>query len=290
MEPHLIPSFGYYNYSFISADPLHAEIREEMRSYFDTGAIDDTMFPVYTEKALKKLGRSSYKIDEAILELENTCAPLPADFCFFRQVLLCADVCYSVPFPSAVYTSQTVVISVQPAPAGSASCSENCCKACTVYEKTTGETLVSFKISRQLFPGNRHAGSFCGNGHPDISLAGPDTFDIRDGKLSTRFATGTIYLLYYKKETDENQYQLIPDNYAIAEYIKAFIKYKLYEHLYNTTTDETFNQIERKYNNYQQQYLDAYIIADAEIKKQTVYQKIDAIKRQRRYMDRYYIP
>ena len=60
----------YYKYNFISPEPLYANVKEELRSYLDTGAIDDTMWNVYTDKCLQKLGRSSYKILEWMLEKE----------------------------------------------------------------------------------------------------------------------------------------------------------------------------------------------------------------------------
>ena len=56
----------YYKYNFVSPEPIFAEVKEELRSYFDTGMVDDILFPKYVEDCLKRLGRSSYKITNNI--------------------------------------------------------------------------------------------------------------------------------------------------------------------------------------------------------------------------------
>ena len=37
----------YYEKPFKSADPVIAKVKLELRSYFDTGAVDDSLFPIY---------------------------------------------------------------------------------------------------------------------------------------------------------------------------------------------------------------------------------------------------
>ena len=53
---------NYYKYPFESPEPLYAKIKLELKSYFDTGAVDDLLFPVYIKYCLDKLGRLSYDI------------------------------------------------------------------------------------------------------------------------------------------------------------------------------------------------------------------------------------
>jgi hypothetical protein len=52
----------YYKYNFVSPEPVYSTVKEELKSYFDTGAIDDLLFPTYLDKALKKLGRTTFVI------------------------------------------------------------------------------------------------------------------------------------------------------------------------------------------------------------------------------------
>jgi len=283
-----LPSY-YHTYEFISPASLYAEIKEEMKSYFATGVVDDTMFPVYTRKALDKLQKAAYKIDEAVLELENGAACLPGDFCFVREVWACISSHLSVPLPSAVYHSKTYVIS----PTGDfdacnpCSCPENCDRRFQVLEKTGGHVVFSFNHSYRLKAGGRNALSFCSQ---ESQLQdGWDTFDIRDGKIITAGSEGFLHLIYYKKDYEEDQYELIPDNFRITEYIKAFIKYKVFEQIFNEVADESFNQAERKYQIYKQEYYDAFISADAEVKKQTVRQKVNSFHAASRRMSKYFI-
>lgn len=260
-----------------------------MKSYFATGVVDDTMFPIYTRKALDKLQKAAYKIDEVILELENGAACLPADFSYVREVWACITSHLSVPLPSARYHSKTYVIS----PTGNfdacnpCSCPENCDRKFQVLEKTMGQVIFSFNHSYRLKPGSRNAQSFCAS--DCLTHDGWDTFDLRDGKIITAGSDGILHLIYYKKGYDEDQYELIPDNFRIAEYIKAFIKYKVYEQIFNEVADESFNQAERKYQIYKQEYNDAYISADAEVKKQTIRQKVNSFHAASRRMNKYII-
>jgi len=50
----------YYKYNFVSPEPIYSIVKEELKSYFDTGAVDDLMFPTYlfltTSLLLEKLG------------------------------------------------------------------------------------------------------------------------------------------------------------------------------------------------------------------------------------------
>ena len=83
---------------------------------------------------------------------------------------------------------------------------------------------------------------------------------------------------------------MVPDNYRIKEYIELFIKYKMFETLTNQCNDETFNQLQQKMVNYKQLSDEAFIMADLEVKKQTVYQKRDNIKRSLNRFRMYEIP
>ncbi|NLR60679.1 hypothetical protein HGH93_21395 [Chitinophaga polysaccharea] len=283
-----LPSY-YHTYQFISPSSLYAEIKEEMKSYFATGVVDDTMFPIYTRKALEKLQKAGYKIDEAVLELENGAACLPDNFRYVREVWACITGSFSVAHGSSTYHSRTYLISPQGDfdSCNPCSCPENCDRKFRVLEKTTGNIAFSFDHSYRLKPGGRNAFNHCA---ADCQWhEGHDTFDIRDGKIITAGTEGIIHLVYYKREYDQDSYELIPDNYRISEYIKAFIKFKVYEQIFNEVSDESFNQAERKYQLYKQEYTEAFIMADAEVKKQTLQQKANSYNAASRRMNKFII-
>lgn len=298
----------YYKYNFVSPEPIYALIKEELKSYMDTGAIDDLLFPTYVNKCLQKLGKSSYTIVPYILVIEDFEARLPDNFYAVREAWMCAEFSgdpYQMAgsFYSQTYNSTTIQVS--PVIIGGQRCDNpTCvnpeCDGCmpeiiqAVY-KTNHEVLRSFRQSYMLKPGNISANRSCDVDYADsLSIYGQgpdcssyDTFDIRDNKFVTNFRNGVVHLIFYASDCDEHGNQLIPDNYRIKEYIEAFIKYKLFEMLTNQTVDETYNQIRQKMMDHKQQSDEAYIMAESEIKKQTAWEKVASMKRQLNSFNRY---
>lgn len=292
----------YYKYDFISPESTFAIIQEELKAYFDTGAIDSLMFNTYLDKCLRKLGRSSYVISNEILYIDNFEARLPDNFHAVREAWLCTSV-NGFPYqsPNSFYSqanSQTT-IQVSPVISNGTPCSKGqCTTGCpecmpeliqAVY-KTNNELNRTFRKEYLLTPGNISVRDHCDLQCANLGASGPNSFDIRDNKFVTNFRHGTVYLLFYANEYDDQQNQLIPDNYRIREYIEAFIKFKMFETLTNQTNDETFQQLQQKLVYYKQQSDEAFIMADLEIKKQTVYQKQRAIKSQLNKFQMYELP
>lgn len=291
----------YYKYNFVSPAPQYATVKEELKSYFDTGAVDDLMFPTYANKCLNKLGKGSYYITEQALFIEDFETRLPDNFYAVREAWLCTEV-GARPYQSAnsFYSqaaSQTT-IQVSPIISGGQPCTNIECTGCgecmpeliqAVY-KTNNEVMRSYRKSYLLKPGNISAKSHCTLDCANFGASGPDSFDIRNNKFVTNFRKGVIYLIFYATEYDEAQNQMIPDNYRIKEFIEKFIKYKVFETLTNQVNDETFNQLHQKMLFYKQEADEAYIMAQEEIQKQTVYEKQRAIRRQKDSFNMYELP
>ena len=60
-----------YKYNYVSAEPVWAQVKEELQSYFESNAINDSMFPKYTEDLIRKLGYSALVVKEEIGILEQ---------------------------------------------------------------------------------------------------------------------------------------------------------------------------------------------------------------------------
>ena len=281
-----------YIYDFISPQTLYAEVKEDFSSYFNTGVDDDTMFPIYTSKYLDRLGRGSYGIDWAILPLDCSQANTPDDFWKVRELWAITTAGYHYDLPSAIYSAKTCrVISDWGDfdPCNPCDRCDPCIQEQQLLYKTHETAYFKFSFSHLLKPGNIHAKEFCHQDSPNISTSSLDTFDVRDKKIITNFPAGTLYLTYYKKETDEEGNPLIPDNHFIKEGLIAYLKYKTFEKLRNSVTDETANQIELKYQDYKNDYYSFLSRAEVETKKQTVEQKIQAIQYNNRRLNRYKI-
>jgi hypothetical protein len=306
----------YYRYNFISPEVVYSTVKEELKSYFDTGAIDDLMFPTYTDKCLRKLGRSSYVISEIALDIQDFEARLPDNFYAVREAWMCTEI-PELPYQTAnsfysqALTEQTIQVS--PVITDQVPCNGNCPPdSCTcmpdiiqaVY-KTNHQMTRGYKRSYLLKPGNISARSKCDVTYTDAwkftatnphlneftpHSAGFDSFDIRDNKFVTNFRCGIVHLVFYALEYDGGGNQMIPDNFRIREYIEAFIKYKIFETLSNQINDETFEQIQRKLAYYKQLSEEAFIMADIEIKKQDVYAKQRRIKQDLNRFNMYELP
>ena len=312
----------YYKYNFTSPEIVYSTVKEELKSYFDTGAVDDLMFPTYVDKCLRKLGRSSYIISEDVLYLEDFQARLPDNFYAVREAWMCTQV-GSLPYQTAnSFYSQTddpTTILIAPVTTNDPGCpnpdcnNPNCDGGCfpniirPVY-KSNYQTSQSIKREYLLRPGNISARNNCdveytnewsfynqGDNVNSLNNFTPgesayDSFDIRDNKFVTNFRNGIVSLIFYSTDYDASGNQLIPDNYRIREFIEAFIKYKVFETLTNQTNDETFQQLQQKLVYYKQLSEEAFIMADIEVKKQTPWEKQRRIKQDLNRFNMYELP
>lgn len=290
----------YYKYKFTSPEGIYSIVSEEMKSYMDTGAIDNLMWPTYLNKALNHLGKSSYYITEELLYMEDFQARLPDNFFSVREAWLCAEI-NALPYQTAnsfysQATSQTT-IKVSPNTTNEVCANPSCtgCGECmpeliqTVY-KTNNEIARSFKKTYLLKPGNISVKKHCDLECVNFNASGPDSFDIHDNKFITNFRNGTVYLVFYATEYDDCQNQLVPDNHYIKEYVEKFIKFKMFETLCNQTNDETYNQLREKKAEAKLASDESFILAKTEIMKQTVQQKLMSIKRQNNSFQKYELP
>jgi hypothetical protein len=312
----------YYKYKFVSPNPIYAIVKEELKSYFDTGAVDDLMFPTYLDKCLRKLGRSSYVISEEILQIEDFEARLPDNFYAVREAWMLAEIPLNSYQTANSFYSQAAketTIQVSPLIINGVSCNNTNCQdqnsPCynncmpeiieAVY-KTNNQVARSYRKQFLLLPGNISARNNCGVDYntnawefdspiPTTNSFTPgsstyNSFDVRDNKFVTNFRTGTVYLIFYATEYDDCGDQLIPDNYRIREYVEAFIKFKVFETLANQINDETFNQLQQKLAYYKQLSEEAFIMADIEIKKQDAYTKQRRIKNDLNRLNMFELP
>jgi hypothetical protein len=294
----------YYEYSFVSPEPTYSLVKLEFKSYFDTGAVNDTLFPIWTEMCLKKLGRSSYPIIPSLLKISNFNTQLPDDFYAAREVWSCAPFTKEYQLPSAVYNQITdsgvAIGNTNMVPACDTSLrldnSDVFCAPCdecsypglihAIY-KTTNTILFTYQRSCLLTPGNIDSSCpqdlWCANKGSHTA----ESYDIRDNKIYTSFPIGTLYMIYYSLASDDVGNQLIPDNVWIKEYIERYLKEKTMEALLNQATDESYRQLTEKYALYKSKADESYVLADTETKKKDIFgikrMKDKTLRRNRKY-------
>lgn len=278
----------YYKYNFVSPESIYAEVKEELKSYFQTGVVDDLLFPRYTEDCLKRLGRSSYKIMENVFKLENFEAKLPDNFEAVRELWLVTPHQQTYKMPNSCYEQATVRVDSHRENAHR--CEDFCAPdEIKVTYKTSGTIIQKFTCHHLLKPGNIHAQQNCSMDSWNKFSDSMETFDVRNGKIITNFPKGTLYMVYYVKDYDDNDYQLVPDNIRIKDYLKSYIKYKCFETIYNNISDETLKQVEGKLAYYERKADEAKVLAETEIMKQTVYKQIMSTKSARNRFNKYLI-
>lgn len=270
-------------YNFIGTEAAFAQVKEELSSYFDSGALDDALFPRWAEQAIRKFKKSGNPIKQVFLPLCNYTADLPSDFNSVREVWACG-VLYNqaIPNPTSYYYQRDCRITVLDDSCGE--CWEDDQQTCTpldkrfaVTHKITGVTLAQCYYKTLLRPGNRNAYDKCGAHCPNIGCDSQLTFDIRDCKIITDFRDGGIHLEYYSDNTSEDGELLIPDLVEVEDYLMKYLKYKCFEQLSNIVTDETFNQIASKLQKAEIDKNQAFVTAETELKKITKYQVQDLI-------------
>jgi len=267
---------------YISPIHIYARIKEEMKDYFNAGALDDILFPIWTRDCLDKMENTYLPIEQAVMDLWDHKCELPCNFNSVREVWMCATFSKGPIISPHVFYYQTDC-RVSPAPDQSSSCSEcqpgyqctthaqqavNLPSLCdvppqyVVTNKVMTQLSFTFSVSCLLKPGNFKTVDRCHPGSPNISSWTVDTFDLVGNKMVTSFPQGTIYMAYYaNREPDEQGYYLIPDNDPFQKYVYYYIRYMIYQQLFDQSTDESFNQIRAKMQLAEQKSDEAYIVA-----------------------------
>jgi len=281
----------YYKQEFTSPEPIYAEVKDTLHSYFSSGAIEDFLFPKWTEHCLRRFRKSSLKIEEIVLNICDYQACLPEGFDSVREAWMCTTFNSDwIRNPTSVYYQTDCRISAVTDKCDPCFDTENCCvDTYKVTHKVTGAFQFSFKREFLLQPGNAHTRSKCGEGCRNIGASAPNTFDVVNNKIITNFSEGTVYLIYYSEATEEGE-QLIPKNFWVEDFIRKFLIYKCFEQLSNVITDESFNQIQLKKQEADRIQNEAFILAETELKKETVWDKVRAIKKSYNSFNKYRLP
>lgn len=273
----------YEQYEFISPEPVFALVKEELNSYFLSQALDDTLFTLWTSKVLKKLTRGALPIRTGFVLIDGKSGYLPEDFKYPREVWALENYVKKFTDPVATYGSVTAKRIDTP----DFKC--NPCDTCANREvvqaiyKVTSQVLYEFSKTHLLRPGK----IIDPNGYPFYYGDASDIYEIDGNVIKTNFETGTLYINYYAEEYDEYGFQLVPDDVYILEAIEAFIKFKCFEMLYNTSSDESFNQSRAKKQEYELEYLSKMEIAKSWMKKETKERHKRAMERQRARLNKY---
>jgi len=267
---------NYNQKTFTSADPLMGELKEELRSWLDTGAIDDLLWPKYVNDALKMIRKSAFPVKQVAIEIKNGKGELPEDFDSVRALWACRSVLYEVPSGTSRYYQRDCRLD-DISPCDTCKQQEMACDACDpckkeylVVHKQTQSHVFSYQFSHPLQPGNLQARNRCGEGCLNLNTTSPDTFDISCSDLLVSFNEGIVHLVYYGNGLDpEDDMQMIPEDYWVQDFIMKYIRFKMFDKIWMISNDETFNQSKLRRDVAQAEYYDAKVMAESNLKRET---------------------
>jgi hypothetical protein len=78
----------YSHINYISAETLVAEVKQELKSYFESGAISEVLIPTFIDQALRKLKVLAMQPKDAVLHFVNYKSELPCDFGLLDYALM----------------------------------------------------------------------------------------------------------------------------------------------------------------------------------------------------------
>lgn len=284
----------YRNQKFTSPASIYARIKEEMKSYFSTGQIDDLMFPIWTKDCIKKFKNTHLQIKPCVLDLMDYKAELPCDFKAVREVYICTTF-HKGPIKNPfTYYYQT---DCRVGPVETDACTDCDKPECTPsFESPVpflGSTPEQFRVTHKvntwmdftfslqglLKPGNHKTIRVCHDKCPNLTCESKDTFDIINNNIVTSFPTGTIYISYYADTEMDNGYTEIPDEHEFAQYVYKYIRYMVYQQLYEQSNDDQASKLERLMVKAEKESDEQFIIARNDAMSETVYDVQAAIKR-----------
>jgi hypothetical protein len=272
---------------YISSEVIQARVREELRTYFYAGAIDDLMFNTWVADCIDKFEYTYLPIKECAMDMWNNRCELPCDFKAVREVWMCATF-FKGPIvsPHVFYYQTDCRIGSAPTPADS--CSDcligdqcfppsqtptplNLPSLCDVpaefivTHKVMQQLNFSFRVTGMLKPGNFRTIDRCHEGCPNRDVWCVDTFDIVGNSLHTSFREGTIYLAYYasKAEQDETGYYLISDNDPFQKYVYYYLRFMVFQQMFDQSIADDFNQARAKRDDAEKRMWDSYQNAKA---------------------------
>lgn len=283
--------------TYVSPEALYARVKETLSSYFDSNLVDDLMFPNWLDRALSKFQMGSYPIKEAYLTISNYKGCLPDDINKIKCISLCTDVVYKdYQLPSSFYYQKDCRVtnindSCEPC-FELPDLKENFCDPCerpyVVTNKITNTIYFSYRDVIPLVPATNKAKECCSKDFKSIYHDG-NTFDITDDKITVEFPEGTVYIEYFSTGIDNGE-RVIPDNQYVQDYIENYFYYRIFELLFHSATDETFNQSLTKLQYYRQLSEESYIIAVNKLKLPTKEDISRSIINTRHRYDNFKIP
>ena len=280
-----------WHYDWISTESIIAQLKEELRSYFETGVIDDGMFPMYVDHCLKKVGMTMLESVDEIIPLRNKKAILPEGVVFLNDVLYAGDeqnIKGNIPGGTNMYNQTTTEVVLQSDGTLNVPGNPEVGSKVQIVERTTNRLLNTYDIVTRLRPASLQAKNMCEDSRFKKFYDYPYYYDVNGRLLSTNHPDGELLIRYKRYRTDDEGYPMVPDHVTMQDLVQFYLRYKIFEQLWNSVTDESYAQMQNKMQYYEQKYNDALIMAPTEFIAPSFQQQKESILLRRHKFRRNY--
>jgi hypothetical protein len=273
----------YDNINYITSEPLVAEVKQELKSYFEAGAVSEVLIPSFIDQALRKLKVLTLRPEEAVIRFENYKSELPPDFYLLD---------YAIMYSSEVFWNNGVTSMVGSwyKNVQSDGCDTN--QSLEIYE-TLSIPTPGFRISMKEPKWVRvyaDSTSLCTEDCQNLKVSSTDIIKINQHKkASASFQEGCIYLKYFSRPVDDDGIPMIPEILEVEEYIKSYLKYKFFEQMWHSVMDESTKQVTEKLMYYKREQLEKLQAAFNYLMTKSKQQMADAVVRTRNRFTKFHI-
>lgn len=214
---------------FISSETLAEELKNELRSYFDSNLVDDSIFwPVFKE-CLSKFSNKYNPEKRDVIKITNKIADLPKNFERLCLAMACTAGTVILDDQRSYGTEEVEVCELDLCQSSCDVCTDECGNMYRVVQKNHKVELnwTSFDV---LSLGRTNP-DYCIEGCLNFRSVSPNKIEIKNGKIYTSFDKGYIYLEYLAT-LEEGEEILFPDNETVNKWIKAKLREAVFSYLY----------------------------------------------------------
>ena len=274
----------YANVNYITSEPLIAEVKQELKTYFEAGAISEVLIPSFIDQALRKLKVLALRPEEAVIRFEDYKSEFPPDFYLLDYALSYSTNIYWDTAVGSVVGSWYKSIQSDGCVTGPSSIE--------MYEAIT-IPMPGYRITMERPKWIRvYAGStsLCVEGCENLKVTSTDIITINPHKkASASFREGCVYVRYFSRPADDDGIPMIPEILEVEEYVKSYLKFKFFEQLWHSVIDESSKQVTDKLMYYKKDQLEKLQAAFNYLMTKSKQEIADSIVRTRNRFSKFHI-
>lgn len=219
--------------NYIESDTLVAEVKNILKSWFDSSKTDESYFYPVLKRCLSKLKFNAYPEKFAIISVENYKAKLPKDFFRLCQALACLQEFAEDydRYDEVINTEERHVCELNLCETVCDVCHDGCGNMYKVIQTFNRRPEKLYWNAFEVLCIGEDTKPMCTKDCFNFGSKAKNEIEIKNGEIHTTFCEGLIYIEYLAfLEQDDNF--LIPDNETIINWIKSEMIYEILKNLY----------------------------------------------------------